>query len=105
MQINVQLANPFPSGIPHTANATPGAHFNCLMATPLSLANNFDSGTATYGKYSFLAGTNECITDAYVNGTHSGFVDGSNNPLDAAPLDIATIYATDLERISIVVNS
>jgi len=106
MQINIQLADPFPSGIPHTESATAGAHFNCLMATPLSLRDNFDSGTATYGKYSFLAGnTGECKTDAFVNGTHSGFVDRSNNPTDGVPWDLSVIYATDLKQISIVVNS
>jgi len=103
MQINVQLSNPLPT--PHTANAQPGAHFNCLMASPLSLAANFHNGADTYGKYSFLAGGTECLTDAYVNSTHSGFVDGSNNPTDGAALDIGTVYATDLAQISIVVNS
>ena len=103
MQINVQLSNPLPT--PHTANAQPGAHFNCLMASPLSLAANFHNGVDTYGKYSFLAGGSECTTDAYVNSTHSGFVDGSNNPTDGVALDIGTVYATDLAQISIVVSS
>jgi hypothetical protein len=103
MQINVQLAGSLPT--PHTANATGGAHFNCLMSTPLSLARDFNGGASIYGKYSFLAGGTECLTDAYVNSTHSGFVDGSNNPTDGVALDIGTVYATDLAQISIVVNS
>jgi hypothetical protein len=103
MQINVQLSDPLPT--PHTANAQPGAHFNCVMTSPLSLAANFHNGVDTYGKYSFLAGGSECTTDSYVNSTHSGFVDGSNNPTDGAALDIGTVYATDLAQISIVVSS
>jgi len=109
LQLNIQLSSPWndPS-IPHADSATAGAHFNCAMLTPLSLGANFDSGTAIYGSYSFLSGnTGECLTDARVSGVGSGFFydAGHTNPMDGVPIDLRTIYATDLAHVSVVVNS